>query len=171
MVALSSVPKPDDHKGRTYGGNIVGQPWDDPRGRPVVACGCRNWTCNWILEPALGPRVAAADQQMILYYENEGRRLCVRVDPGYANAWRREPYYSQLKECARRIAEAHKQVVVYIRKKAIVILPDNDVDIGDLDVGDQIWVGAQNTPAGKKWHAADVPPDEATAWVMSRAAK
>jgi hypothetical protein len=112
---------------------------------------------------------------MILYYENEGRRLCVRVDPGHADAWRREPYYSQLKECSRRIAEAQKQVVVYIRKKAIVILPDKDVDLGDLEVGDQIWVGAQNAPKGKTWYAASVPahvpPDEATAWVMSRAAK
>ena len=140
--------------------------------RPPV---CRNWNCNWILEPALGPEWRPLISKMILYYENDGRRLCVRVDPGYAGSWRREPYYSQLKHCARTAIDAHQQVVVYIRKRAIVVLPDKDVDLGDLEVGDQIWVGAQNTPKGKTWYAASVPahvpPDQATDWVMSRAAK
>ena len=44
-----------------------------------------------------------------------------------------------------------------------------------MEVGAQIWLGAQNTARGKIWYAAsvpaDVPPDQATAWVMSRAAK
>jgi hypothetical protein len=45
---------------------------------------------------------------MILYYESD--------------AWRREPYYSQLKLCARPVIE----IVIYIRNRAIVILPDKD---------------------------------------------
>jgi len=112
---------------------------------------------------------------MILYHENDGRRLCVRVDPSYADNWRREPYYSQLKQRSRIALEAQKQVVIYIRRRTIVVLPDKDVDLGDMEVGDQIWVGAQNTLMGKTWHAAkvpaDVPPDQANAWLMSRAAK
>ena len=140
--------------------------------RPPV---CRNWHCNWILEQGLGPEWKPLICKMILYYENGGRRLCVRVDPSYAGAWRREPYYSQLKQFSRTGLEAQKQVVVYIRKRTIVVLPDKDVDLGDLEVGDQIWVGAQNTLTGKTWHAAKVPadvtPDQANAWLMSRATK
>src|SRR5215475_6426071 len=71
--------------------------------RPPV---CRNWNCNWIVEPGLGPEWQPLICKMILYYENDGRRLCVRVDPGYADAWRREPYYSQLKQCSRTALEA-----------------------------------------------------------------
>lgn len=140
--------------------------------RPPV---CRNWNCNWIIEPALGPEWRPLTSKMILYYENDGNRLCVRVDPGYANNWRKEPYYGQLKRCAQTALDARKQVVIYIRKRAIVILPDKDVDLGDLEIGDQIWVGAQNTPSGKIWHAAgipaDVPPDQAAAWLASRQAE
>lgn len=140
--------------------------------RPPV---CRNWHCLWMLRPELGPEWQPLISKIILYHENDGKRLCVRVDPGYAENWRREPHYSQLKQCARMALEAHGQVVVYIRKRAIVILPDKDVDLGDLEVGDQIWLGAENSPGGRTWRAAavpaDVPPDQATAWVMSRAAK
>jgi hypothetical protein len=57
----------------------------------------------------------------------------------------------------------------------IVILPDKDVDFGDLELGEQIWVGALNTPAGRTWNAAripaDVPPDQIEAWLRSRVAQ
>ena len=126
-----------------------------------------------MLESGLSPEWQPSIPKMMLYYE--GARLCVRVDPPHADAWRREPYYSQLRECSRNALESQQQVVVYIRKRTIVVLPDKDVDLGDLEVGNQIWFGAQKTPRGKTWYAAKVPagvpPEEATAWVLSRAAR
>jgi hypothetical protein len=57
----------------------------------------------------------------------------------------------------------------------IVILPDKDVDFGDVELGEQIWVGAQDTPFGRTWNAlkipADVPLDQVDAWLMSRVAR
>jgi hypothetical protein len=71
--------------------------------------------------------------------------------------WRREPYYSQLKQWSRRAVEAREQIVVFIKRRVIVILPNKDVDFGDLQLGEQIWVGAQDTPAGRTWNAATIP--------------
>jgi hypothetical protein len=71
--------------------------------------------------------------------------------------WRREPYYSQLKQWSRRAVEAREQIVVFIKRRVIVILPNKDVDFGDLELGEQIWVGAQDTPAGRTWNAATIP--------------
>jgi hypothetical protein len=34
--------------------------------------------------------------KMMLYYEDEGEALVVKVDPSFPNAWQREPYYSIL---------------------------------------------------------------------------
>jgi hypothetical protein len=57
----------------------------------------------------------------------------------------------------------------------IVILPDKDVDFGEVELGEQIWVGARDTPAGRTWNAAripaDVPPDQVQAWLMSQIAR
>ncbi len=49
---------------------------------------------------------------MIRYYESGGRQLCVRVDP--------------VKLCARTVIEAHQQVLIYIRNRANVSLPDKN---------------------------------------------
>ena len=73
---------------------------------------------------------------------------------------------------ARRAVEARQQIVVFIKKRVVVILPDKDVDFGDLELGEQIWVGARDTPAGRTWNAAripaDVPPDQVDAWLLSQ---
>jgi hypothetical protein len=136
--------------------------------RPPV---CRNWFCAWILDARLGSEWYPLTSKMIMYFENSGSRLCVRVEPSHANAWRKEPYYSQLKQWSRAAVEARQQILVYINKRVIVILPDKDVDFGNVELGEQIWVGAQDTPAGRIWNAAkipaDVPRDQVDAWLMA----
>jgi uncharacterized cysteine cluster protein YcgN (CxxCxxCC family) len=140
--------------------------------RPPV---CRNYFCSWITDSRLGPEWYPLTCKMILTFESSGQRLCVRVEPSHADAWRREPYYSQLKQWSRAAVENRQQIVVYISKRVIVILPDKDVDFGDVELGEQIWVGARDTPAGRTWNAAripaDVPPDQVNAWLMSHMAR
>ncbi|HKD29844.1 MAG TPA: hypothetical protein VKC66_28525 [Xanthobacteraceae bacterium] len=139
--------------------------------RPNV---CRNWACSWIVDSRLGPEWYPLTSKMVLYIENSGDRLGVLVEPGHPNAWRREPYYGQLKHWSREAVEARRQIIVFIKKRAIVILPDKDVDLGDMGPGEQIWVGAQDTPRGRTWNAAkipaDVPPEQVHAWLTSHMA-
>ena len=106
--------------------------------RPPV---CRNWNCNWIVEP--GPRVAAADMQNDPVLQTALRAGRSRLRKRLAT------YYGQLKQCSRTALETKKQVVVYIRKRTIVILPDKDVDLGNMEIGDQIWAGPQYPPQAK----------------------
>lgn len=134
---------------------------------------CRVFYCGWMSDAALGPEWRPLTCKMIVVTEQSGSRLAVRVDPNYPGVWRREPYYGRIKRWACAAAEARQQVVVFIRRKVIVILPDKDVDLGDMAPGDQIWVGAQESPAGFAWDAfripADVPPEHAAAWIRSHA--
>ena len=140
--------------------------------RPNV---CRNWACSWIVDSRLGAEWYPLTSKMVLYIEDSGKRLGVLVEPSHANAWRREPYYSQLKHWSREAVEARRQIVVFIKKRVIVILPDRDVDLGDLETGEQIWVGAQDTPKGRIWNAAkipaEVPPEQVHAWLTSQIAR
>jgi len=45
-------------------------------------------------------------------------------------------------------------------------------EASNVDLGDQIWVGAQETPAGRTWNAvripANVPPEQTQAWIAAR---
>jgi hypothetical protein len=135
---------------------------------------CRAFHCGWIVDARLGPEWQPLTSKMIAVVEEAGQRIAVHVDPSYPEAWRREPWYGQLRQWARAAVEDRRQVVVHVRRKAIVILADRDVDLGDVLPGQQIWVGAHDTAAGRRWNAvkipADVPPGEAGSWITSQLA-
>ena len=56
----------------------------------------------------------------------------------------------------------------------IVILPDKDVDFGDVELGDQIWVGARETLLGRTWNAVkiprDMPQEQVSGWIAAQMA-
>src|ERR1700730_17365869 len=140
--------------------------------RPPV---CRNWVCSWIADSSLGPEWYPLTSKMILFFESSGSRLCVRVEPSHADVWRREPYYSQLKQWSSAAVEARHKIIDYIKKPVISIVADKDVDFGGVELGQQIWIGAQDAPTGRTWNAvripADVPPEQVDTWLMAHMAR
>ena len=71
-------------------------------------------------------------------------------------AWRHEPYYGRFKQCSRRFA-GKKMLVVFVKRKAIVVLPDSDVDLGEVGPVDDIRVTSQMTPQGLTWSDVKTP--------------
>ena len=77
--------------------------------------------------------------------EAEGTTLAAHVDPSRPDAWKAEPFYSQLKAWARLAAPKQNHVVICIGPQTIAILPDRDVDLG-LVRHDEL-IGAQDLPS------------------------
>jgi len=127
---------------------------------------CRDFYCAWLTAKDIGPEWRPEKSKMVLVVEADGRRIALHVDPARPQAWRQEPYYSQLKTWAAHAPEASRQVVVYIKDRAIVLLPGKEVDLGVMARGDQIVVSPSVTAAGgKDWRAfrvdaKDVPPEQ-----------
>jgi hypothetical protein len=117
---------------------------------------CRTFHCCWLTTPNLGPEWRPTKSKMVLYVEGEKNVLAVRVDPGDPSAWRRDPYFRQLKDYA--IAEADRmRVVVYVKDRVIVILPNKEVDLGVMRPGDQLLVRETRTSKGRDWIASLEP--------------
>lgn len=95
--------------------------------RPMT---CRRFLCLWLQDPSIRPEWKPDKSKMYLSMELSGERLAAHVDPASPAAWRKEPYYSDLKQWAVLAAEQEKQVSVFIGRHAIVILPDRDIDLG-----------------------------------------
>ena len=98
---------------------------------------------------------------MVLSAEANSNRLTVYVDPAFPNAWREEPYYGTLKKLAHEATDPNGQVVVHLKKRVIVVLPDKDVDLGELAPGDRITVGAKETSGGLTFEAHKISGNEA----------
>jgi len=88
-----------------------------------------------MIERGLGLEWKPERAKLAMVKTEGGRRLTALVDPGFPSAWRRSPYYENLKAWAadanRRLPELYL-VDVLIGQRSIVILPDRDVELGVL---------------------------------------
>ena len=109
------------------------------------------FTCQWMLAPDLGPEWKPDRAKFAMLKSAGGRHLTVFADPGNPWAWRRPPYYENIRRWAvqgvRNTADLHL-VDVMIGPRCIVILPDREVEIGHLGADEMIHLAARNTPAG-----------------------
>jgi hypothetical protein len=86
--------------------------------------------------------------KLVLVSELGGSRIAAHVDPQRPDAWRREPYYSQLKRWAAAVVPHRGQVVACIGQRTFMIFPDRDVDLGIVGDDDRIITGERETPLG-----------------------
>lgn len=103
--------------------------------RPSV---CRTFFCYWLQKDGLGPEWKPDRAKFVIYTEMEGRRLVVASDSAAPLAWRNQPYYAQFKRWAAQGAAANRQILVFNGTRATAVLPDRDLDLGTVDVGDEV---------------------------------
>lgn len=96
-------------------------------------------------------------------------RLNVHVDPASPSAWRREPYFSQLKKWALSgmagVAVGGKnrrrQVLIYVGDRGVMLLPDNAAGVKEVDLGvvtrQNIFVTVRSSDAGPEYDAYKEP--------------
>jgi hypothetical protein len=130
---------------------------------------CRDFLCCWLVLEELGPEWFPASAKLVL--QSEQTRLSVWVDPAFPNRWLEEPYWSRIRTLARRLVD-HQQVLVFVGKKVIAVLPNKEVDLGEVEADDHIMVGELIVPPGHlpDWgayvrKAADIPEDERDKWI------
>jgi hypothetical protein len=119
---------------------------------------CRNYHCGWLLDGSLGEEWRPETAHIIITYDLEGRRLNANADPDFPDAWRQEPYYSQLKGWAAIALERNAQVVAYVGRHTFVILPDRHVDLGIFTDDDYIFI---EHIADGSWDARKVNEEQA----------
>jgi hypothetical protein len=109
---------------------------------------CRAFHCLWMTEGWLGPEWKPDKAKMVLTLDPVTRFLQVQVDPGQAGAWKRAPYYAQLKRWAVSSLAQKRYVLVFVNRQGTVVLPDRDVPLGEFAPGDRLVARERMTPAG-----------------------
>jgi hypothetical protein len=121
---------------------------------------CRSFYCGWLTMADLDDEWRPTRAKMVLAPGPDGKMMTVHVDPAFPNAWREERYHGTLRKLARAAADAKGQVVVYLKKRTIVILPDKDVELGELAPGEHITVDVKETSSGRVFEAHRIAADE-----------
>jgi hypothetical protein len=94
---------------------------------------CRTFFCEWMLVPSLGPEWKPERSKFALV-TGEGGHLTAFVDPGFPGAWRASPYFDMFKRWSLDGARAAPPRVVTVRigTRVIVVLPDREIDVGNV---------------------------------------
>lgn len=92
---------------------------------------CQRFQCYWSMSAVLGDDWRP-DRCKLLIWSNVEGRIIVEVDPAFPNAWRREPYYAQLKAWSNRHRPLPVEVLVRVKDRMWVVFPEADIDLGPL---------------------------------------
>ena len=121
---------------------------------------CRTFLCGYLVKPGVSEAWKPSQSRLIISNELAQNRINIHVDLARPDAWRKQPYYGDLKTWSRHITADHGQLVVFVGARQIVILPDHDVDLGIVDPQELVVIA--ETPAangGRTYEAYAVRRD------------
>jgi hypothetical protein len=99
---------------------------------------CRDFFCQWIYSDDLGPEWKPEVSHFVMSIYPGSNSLNISVDPGYPQAWREERYLRRFRVWAGAALEQGDQVLVFNGPRVIAILPDREVELGEIRPGDRI---------------------------------
>jgi hypothetical protein len=99
---------------------------------------CRTFDCLWLIEPKLGPEWKPSKSRLVITTARDGNGVEIRCDPGYPAAWRKEPYYAQIREWARVAVPHQGMVSVYVGNVITVISPEREFLVGSVNEDEEI---------------------------------
>ncbi|MBM3507531.1 MAG: hypothetical protein FJX64_07390, partial [Alphaproteobacteria bacterium] len=113
---------------------------------------CRKFHCGY-LSSNLSEDWFPAKSKIVLMADASGGITAV-VDHSRPDAWKEKPFYAQLKAWARELLPQQKYVVVRVGKRAIAVLPDEDFDLGAMEMHAPMVIEVAAGPAGKPIYRA-----------------
>ena len=104
---------------------------------------CSQFVCAWLAEPLMDAGWRPDRCKFMMWGDGQ---LMVDVDPAYPDAWRREPYYSKLKQASDRKRPGAVDVVVRNGREVTILFPEADISLGpeqDLPIKTGYRMGAR----------------------------
>lgn len=106
---------------------------------------CRDFLCLWMTQDFLGPEWKPDKARFVLTMDAATRWLFVQADPGAAQAWRKEPYLSQLR---RWSAAGNRPVIVFVRKHATALTSEGEAVLGEIAADERLVL--RDLPGGRQ---------------------
>ncbi len=136
---------------------------DQKRGCKIYAqrpAECGAFYCGYRRIPTIDERWKPSKAKFLINYESDTQRTIIHVDPVRPDAWRGDPYYRTIKLWARNAAAEGRMVIVWTGKRATVVFPDRDKDMGEVR-DDQFFLPVEvRTPMGLTYDYEVVEPDD-----------
>lgn len=93
--------------------------------RPIE---CRTFNCLWLIDERLGPHWKPNKSKVVLTTSEDG--LEIRCDPGFPDAWRKEPFRSQIYRWAEAGEHSDVTVLVIVGERMTLVTRNREFDLG-----------------------------------------
>ena len=101
---------------------------------------CKSFQCVWTATDALGEDWRPDRCRLVVWSDHPGR-IVIDPDPAHPEAWRHEPFHSQIKSWSVREGSDWHEVVIRVGGQVIVVFPEAEIDIGPIQPGHRIDSG------------------------------
>jgi hypothetical protein len=89
---------------------------------------CRSFSCLRLVNDLLDRRWQPNKSRFVLTTSEDG--IEVRCDPGYPDAWRKEPFHSEIRQWAISGETHDVTVVVIVGERMTLVTPEREFDLG-----------------------------------------
>jgi hypothetical protein len=100
--------------------------------------GCRIFLCGWLVNPRFGPEWKPDRSKMIITVAQDGNGLDFQCDPGFPQAWRKEPYHAQIVRLATVAADEGGRITITVGRRMTIISPSGELPLGEVGEGDEL---------------------------------
>jgi hypothetical protein len=97
---------------------------------------CRNFDCLWLADVRFGEYWKPSSSKLVLTTSEDG--IEIRCDPGFLDAWRKEPFRSEIGQLAIAGETNDVTVLVIVGEKMTLVTPGREFDLGVVGPHDQI---------------------------------
>lgn len=97
---------------------------------------CASFSCLWLVNDLLDERWKPSRSKLVLTTSEDG--VEIRCDPGSPNAWRKEPYASEIRAWAVEGESSDMTVLVIAGQRVILVTPDREFDLGIVGPDERI---------------------------------
>ncbi len=121
---------------------------------------CQEFKCLWLKHDDMSGLWRPDNAGFVMRLEAGGRNLILDVDPDRPDAWKREPYYSQIKLWSEIMPRNEGLVLCYAPEALYVVTPMEDLTLRAPKKGDILETGMEMSLFGLRPFARVVPAKE-----------
>jgi hypothetical protein len=114
---------------------------------------CVTFNCSYLMTAWIDESWKPSRCGMVIHADPRLKRVLVRVDPAQPDAWRTEPYHSQLRRWAAEWAPSRSSILVLLNDDAWVVFPDRDVPFPAMQPDETIVTQWSDTAFGPRLEA------------------
>ena len=97
---------------------------------------CQSFRCLWLVNDRLGQHWKPSKSRLVLTTSDDG--IEVRCDPGFPDAWRKQPFRHEIQQWAVSGETHDVTVVVMVGQKTILVAADREFDLGIVQPDERI---------------------------------